>query len=114
MIYTGEILRNTTSTTIAIGIMAVAMLTLAFLQSENSGIVIRATTIGRIPLKILSTVVLSLNCTKNIAIDNIATKAGKQVATTQRRAPFLPKKRLPINIAILTAKIPGDICAILK
>ena len=98
----------------AIGIMAVAMLILAFLHSENIGIAIRATTIGRMPLKILSTMVLSLNCTKNIAIDNIATKAGKQVAITHKTAPFLPKKRFPINIAIFTAKIPGDICAILK
>ena len=49
-----------------------------------------------------------------MAINSMVIKAGVQVAITQTTAPFLPKNRLPINIEMFTARIPGDICAMLR
>lgn len=61
IMYIGETFRNTTNTIIIKGINAVTIPIFAFLHNENTGIAIRATTIGRIPLNILPMILLSLN-----------------------------------------------------
>lgn len=109
IIYTGEILNTTIATTTAMGISAVNSPIFAFLHRDNTGKAIRAITTGRTPWNTLFTTVLSLNLTKNADIKSIIVKAGRQVDITHNTAPFFPKNRFPINIEILTAKIPGDI-----
>ena len=97
------------NTTIIIGIIAVLKFNFVLLEREITGKIISATTIGLMPLKMLFSTFESLNAERKTATDKITVKEGRTVAITHKTAPFLPKNRLPINIEIFTAKIPGDI-----
>jgi hypothetical protein len=54
------------------------------------GSTIRATTTGRIPIKTLFTISLSLKLLKNIAINSIITKEGSAVPVAAIMLPFTP------------------------
>ena len=58
-----------------------------------AGTNIIATTQGRTPLKMLSTIALSLNDVKNIAMSKIATNDGSAAPNAETNAPRLPRSR---------------------
>ena len=76
-----------------IGIQMVYLFIFAALAKLNVGTAINATTAGRIPLKMASTVGFSLKRRKNNAIHNIIRKEGRIAPNAVTIHPFTPRKR---------------------
>ena len=90
-----------------IGIHIFFIFIFADLAVVSTGAIIKATTAGRIPLKIRSTIGLSYDLEKNIAISSIRIKDGRTVPKVEIIQPLSPLTLFPTMIEILTAKIPG-------
>ena len=73
-----------------IGIQKFVTVIFAALAILNVGAAISATTAGRIPLNMLSTVLFSLKFWKNRAIPNIIRKEGKMVPKVHTILPHTP------------------------
>ena len=65
------------------------------ISKRMAGTSIRATTHGLIPLKILSTQLLSRISAKNVAISSIATNDGSAAPKDATKAPNLPLSLYP-------------------
>ena len=92
---------------VAIGTHTFLIPIFAALAVVRTGAIINATTAGRIPLNILSTVGLSYMVTKNIAIANIIINDGNMVPSAANVAPVFLAILLQTKTDIFTASIPG-------
>ena len=70
-----------------IGIQILYLLILADLAMLKVGAAIKATTAGRIPLKMFSTASYSLNWWKNKAMANIIRNEGRMAPNARAKAP---------------------------
>ena len=75
----------------------------------NIGTAIRATTTGRIPLKMRITTGLSWYPVKSIAISNIMSIDGRTLATVATMLPLVPFSLYPVKMAMFTARSPGAV-----
>ena len=80
---------------------------MADLAILNVGAAISATTAGRIPLNIRSTIGLSLKLWKNIAMARIMRNEGRIVPKVVTILPRIPRNLYPIKMEMLTARMPG-------
>ena len=94
------------------GIAMVFQLILAARADEMTGAIIRATTAGRMPRKILLSVslLLIMSGVRNIAIVSIIKNEGRIVPNAAHSAPLRPRILSPTATAIFTANIPGIDC----
>lgn len=90
------------------GIHILYLLILADFPVVSTGAMINATTAGRIPLKMRSTIGLSYDLAKNMAMSKIRMKEGNTVPNVAAILPRIPFSLFPVKIDILTAKIPGN------
>lgn len=105
--YIGEIWSSHAQRATEIGIQIFFKVTPADFPNPSSGAAISATTAGRIPLKILSTIGLVLNCVNIIAMSNIEMNDGKMTPAAEKRLPLNPRRLFPTNNAVLSANGPG-------
>ena len=84
----------------------------ADLAMLNVGAAISATTAGRMPLNMRSTMVLSLKLWKNNAMARMMRNEGSMVPNAVIMLPRIPRSRYPIKMDILTARMPGADCDI--
>ena len=93
----------------AMGIIMVLALMPADLAVVITGVMIRATTAGRMPLKILlnTSLFLMASGVRNMAIARIITNDGKIVPKAAHKLPLKPRNLSPMTVDILTAKMPG-------
>ena len=75
------------------GIQTVWRVTLADLAMLNVGAAIRATTAGRMPLKMRSTVGLSLKVWKKRAMERMMRNEGRMVPSAVMTLPRQPRSR---------------------
>lgn len=106
----GEIPMKATRARARIEIAHAHQVLLLFFAILIIGTAMRAMTAGRIPLKILSTTGLSLNAEKTIAIIRIIKKEGIIDPRVAAMLPFMPLRRYPAKMEILTAITPGADC----
>ncbi len=107
----GDTFSSHTDKATAIGIHSVFRVIPVLLPNWMSGAAIKATTAGRMPLNILSTRGLSLNCVKNKAINRMMIKEGRITPKPAARLPLNPCLRFPIKRAVFNATGPGIDCA---
>lgn len=112
MIQIGEKPSNQMSRADRIGIQILYRFILADLAMLKVGAAIRATTAGRMPLNIFSIHTLSLKLWKNNAMARIIRKDGNIVPNAVTILPLMPRRRYPMKMEILTAKMPGEDWAI--
>ena len=98
------------------GIQTVFHPIFAALAEVSTGAMIRATTAGRIPIKIdeITRLFLIMSGVRNMAIAKIIRKEGKMVPRDAMMLPRVPRNLSPIAVAIFTARMPGRLCAIAK
>ena len=90
MTQAGETSSHQISATVAIGMMAVFQVILADLIILNEGAKIKATTQGRIPLKMRSTTGQSRYSRKMVASSRMMTMEGMIAPSMAAMAPLLP------------------------
>lgn len=91
------------------GIQTVLKESLAALADVMTGAIIKATTAGRIPIKIdeITRLFLIMSGVKKIAIVRIIRKEGRIVPAAATIPPRVPRNLSPTAVAIFTASIPG-------
>ena len=94
----------------ATGMTAVAHPILAAFAALITGATINATTAGRIPRNMLSTVALVLmkSGVRNIAMARMMRNEGKIVPNAATTLPRVPRSLCPTATEILTARMPGN------
>lgn len=104
---TGHLLQMSRAT--AAGIHRVFQLIPAVRADVITGAIIRATTAGRIPLKILTRVgfVLIFSGVRNMAIARMMRKEGRIVPKAEKTLPNFPLILSPTATDMLTARMPG-------
>lgn len=107
MMYAGDIFNSHTAMTTTRGIHAFFREIPADLLNPVNGAAIKATTAGRIPLKIRSTIGLFLNCVKIMAMKRIVMKEGRMMPKPENKLPLNPNRLLPTNKAVFNAMGPG-------
>ena len=112
IIHIGENPSNQISSAETTGIHMLYRLIRADFAIVNVGAAIKATTAGRIPLNIRSTMTLSLKLWKNSAMARIMINDGSTVPNAVMILPRIPFNLYPMNIEIFTASIPGADCEI--
>ena len=104
MTMAGEILHNQMSNTVATGMMAVFQVILADLIMRREGARIKATTQGRMPLKMRSTTGRSRYSRNTVANSRMMTMEGMMAPSMAATAPFRPSIVCPTYNAVFTAK----------
>ena len=89
------------------GIQAFRHVIRADLAVLNTGAMIRATTAGRIPLKMRSITGLSVMREKKMAMSSIRINDGATVPNVAAILPRVPFSLFPTRMDMFTAKIPG-------
>ena len=89
------------------GIHKLYRLILADRPMVKVGAAINATTAGRIPLNMRSTIGLSLKEWKKSAMARMIINEGSIVPSAVTILPRMPRSFYPIKIEIFTARIPG-------
>lgn len=89
------------------GIHKLYRLILADRPIVKVGAAISATTAGRIPLNIRSTIGLSLKVWKKRAMAKMIINEGSIVPSAVTILPRIPRNLYPTKIEIFTARIPG-------
>ena len=85
--YAGESPKNATTTATATGIQTVFQVILAVFDMKITGTTMSATTAGRMPLNIFSTVGLSWMSVKTIAASRMIMKEGSAAPIAHASAP---------------------------
>ena len=78
---------------------------------RTAGTRMSATAAGRTAWKMRRTMSLSLNSVKNIAISRMISREGRTAPTEATTLPFSPLILWPVKMAMLTARMPGALCA---
>ena len=112
IIQTGEKPNSQMSSAETTGIHMLYRFIRADLAMLNVGAAISATTAGRMPLNMRSTMVLSLKLWKNNAMARMMRNEGSMVPNAVIMLPRIHRSRYPIKMDILTARMPGADCDI--